>query len=312
MIRRVEMTKTTYCATEWRIFGKTILAVFLLCAWTACSPAQTVSDRQEIADQPGATPQYVYWTNSLNGSIGRATTTGADVSEAFIPSGPSGGAGLTVNGSDIYWASANGGSATAIARANINGTGANRKFITGAHNPCGVAVNSSYIYWAGDVGDSIGRAKLNGSGVDQDFITTGGGVCGIAVTGSYIYWANYRTGSIGRANLNGGDVDENFIRGCGSGIAIQGDYIYFTAASGTAIGRANIDGGDVDVNFIKDLKGEIAFLAADSDYIFWADWGNRGSGTTIGRANLNGSDVNQSFIKGTKGGFGIAVTGGNP
>jgi hypothetical protein len=148
--------------------------------------------------------------------------------------------------------------------------------------------------------------------VDQNFIPTGNGVCGIAVTSSYIYWANYETGEIGRANLAGGDVNLHFIKGCGSGIAIVGNYIYFTASSGEAIGRASLDGDDIDLKFIAGLKGEIAFLAADSSYIFWADWGDRGSGTTIGRANLNGTGVNQSFIKGTKGGFGIAVTGGNP
>jgi hypothetical protein len=119
--------------------------------------------------------------------------------------------------------------------------------------------------------------------------------------------------SIGRAKLDGKDVNNDFINASsGSGIAIQGDYIYFTAGGGTAIGRANLNGTDADPNFITGLKGEIAFLAADGKYIFWADWGDRGSGTTIGRANLNGTDVNQDFIGGTKGGFGIAVTGGNP
>jgi hypothetical protein len=107
-------------------------------------------------------------------------------------------------------------------------------------------------------------------------------------------------------------VNLDFISGCGSGIAIKGSFIYFTTSSGTGIGRANLNGTGVNLNFITGLNGEIAFLAADSSNIFWADWGNRGTGTTIGRANLNGTGVKQSFIKGTKGGFGIAVTGGNP
>jgi hypothetical protein len=117
---------------------------------------------------------------------------------------------------------------------------------------------------------------------------------------------------IGRANINGSGAKNDFVSGCGSGIAVEGKYIYFTAASGTAIGRAKIDGTDVNPNFITGLNGTIAFLAADSKYIFWADWGDQGSGTTIGRANLDGTDPNQSFITSTKGGFGIAVTGGNP
>jgi hypothetical protein len=83
------------------------------------------------------------------------------------------------------------------------------------------------------------------------------------------------------------------------------------AGNGTAIGRANLNGSNVNPNFITGLNGEIAFLAVDSNTIFWADWAN-GSGTTIGRAKLDGTGVNQHLIEGTVGGFGIAVTGGDP
>src|SRR5215469_15272230 len=219
------MTKTGG-ATK-RIVGKIIVALFALCMW-ASSHAQTASF--------AATPAYVYWTNTDNGTVGRATITGTGVNQTFIPSitgGAVGGAGMTVNGSYIYWTGANGGTATTIARANLNGTNVIRNFITGAHNPCGVAVSSSYIYWAGDVGTSIGRANLNGTNVDQNFITTGNGVCGVAVTSSYIYWANYRTAEIGRASINGTGVNLDFIRGSGAGIAIEGNYIYFTTSSNT-------------------------------------------------------------------------------
>jgi virginiamycin B lyase len=102
-------------------------------------------------------------------------------------------------------------------------------------------------------------------------------------------------------------VNQNFISGAGSGsgIAIHGKYIYFTSNGGTGIGRAKLNGTDVNPNFITGLNGEIAFLAVDSKYIFWADWGDRGTwqsgSNTIGRANIDGTDVNQSFITGADG-----------
>jgi hypothetical protein len=307
------MTGTIHRGAETPIFGKTIVAFLLLCASAASSPAQAVSDRQDPAGRPAAAKGYVYWTNSLNGTVGRATIAGKGVEEKFIAlKDTTGGAGLTVNKDYIYWTSANGGTATTIARANLNGGGVNQSFITGAENPCGVAVDSSYIYWAGDVGSSIGRANLDGGGVNQDFVTTGTGVCGGAVTKKYIYWADYETHEIGRANLDGSNTNDDFISGCGSGVAVEGKYIYFTTSDDTGIGRANIDGSDVNLNFMTGLNGEIAFLAVDKNYIFWADWGNAGTGTTIGRANIDGTGVNQSFVQGTKGGFGIAVTGGDP
>ncbi len=294
--------------------GLAILATSLLlfCASAAVAPAQSILDVRELAGPHPASGGHVYWTNTVNGSVGRATTAGSAIREGFIKTKIPGGGGLTLNRQYIYWTSANGGSATTIARAGINGKNVDLSFITGAQNPCGVAVDSAYIYWAGDVGSSMGRANLDGSGVNQDFISTGRGVCGVAVTKKYIYWANYETGQIGRANIDGSNVNLDFISGCGSGIAIKGKYIYFTTTSGTGIGRANLDGSGVNLNFISGLSGTVAFLAADSSYIFWADWGSRGSGTTIGRANINGSGVSQNFITGTKGGFGIAVTGGDP
>jgi hypothetical protein len=311
--RGIEMTKTICRAAEKRIFGKTMVAFFLLCTWADSSLAQTTVDQRELAARAPAAKAYIYWTNSGNGSVGRATINGKQATETFITLNTLGGAGLTMDKNYIYWTSANGGSATTIARADLNGTNVDQTFIIGAQNPCGIAVNSSNIFWAGDVGSSIGRANLDGTGVNQSFITTGTGVCGVAITGSHIYWANYLTGDIGRAKLDGSGVKEDFISGCGSGIAIKGKYIYFTAASGTAIGRANIDGTNVNTSFIPNLNGQIAFLAADSKYIFWADWGSRGSGTTIGRANLDGTGIpNQSLVSGTIGGFGIAVTGGDP
>ena len=220
--------ETIYRDTENRIFSKTVQAVFLLGIWAVSTHAETV---------PAASKAYVYWTNNDNGSIGRAATTGTGADETFIASitgGAVGGAGLTLDNSYIYWTSANGGSATTIARASLDGTDVNNEFITGALNPCGIAVNSSYIYWAGDVGTSIGRANIDGTGANQEFIETGNGVCGVAVTKSYIYWANYETGDIGRAKLDGSDVNDHFISGSSSGVAVEGDYIYFTAGDGTS------------------------------------------------------------------------------
>src|SRR5579862_679454 len=299
------MTRMIGGGAEKKFFGRTIMALFLL-----CTPA--VSHAQDAGRHAAPrTKSYLYWTNSANGSVGRATVKGTKVNENFIALNTFGGAGLTVDSNYIYWTSANGGTATTIARANLDGSGANPDFITGAENPCGVAVDSSYIYWAGDVGSSIGRANLDGTGVNQDFIDTGGGVCGVAVTSSYIYWANYRTGDIGRANIDGSGVNLDFISGCGSGIAVEGGYISFTTASGTGIGRANLDGTGVNLTFMTGLNGEVAFLAANSTHLYWADWDDN-AGTTIGRSMLSGKKINQNFITGTDGGFGIAVTGGDP
>ena len=68
---------------------------------------------------------YLYWTNygDLSGgtTIGRANLDGTDVNGSFI-TGASTPAGITVSGSYIYWVN----TGMSIARANIDGTGADR------------------------------------------------------------------------------------------------------------------------------------------------------------------------------------------
>jgi hypothetical protein len=116
-----------------------------------------------------------------------------------------------------------------IGRANLDGTGVNKRFITGVTNGfCGIAVVGGHIYWTN--GGFVGRANLDGTGVNRRFIRTSGGSCGIAVYQGHIYWGQSTDRfarsitTIGRANLDGSAVNNQFITGihgntCG-GLAI--------------------------------------------------------------------------------------------
>ena len=68
-----------------------------------------------------------------------------------------------------------------IGRANLDGTGANPNFITGATNPDGLAVDGSHIYWANSGSTTIGRANLDGVGVNQGFIPGAPSPTGVAL-----------------------------------------------------------------------------------------------------------------------------------
>jgi virginiamycin B lyase len=88
----------------------------------------------------------------------------------------------------IYWTNYNGG---AIGSANLDGTGVNQSFITGASFPVGLAVDGQHIYWANEGLATIGVANLDGTGVNQSFISTGASdLVGLAVDGQHIYWAD--------------------------------------------------------------------------------------------------------------------------
>jgi hypothetical protein len=191
---------------------------------------------------------HIYWASG--GAIGRANVDGTGVDGQFIPglairrTSPTslggGPCGIAVAGKYVYWVnSAESAKPVTIGRANLDGTGVNKRFITGATNGCGIAVVGGHIYWTNagfadsrHVRSAIGRANLDGTGVNQHFIRTGGGPCGVAVYHGHIYWgqskgglAHPNTTTIGRANLDGSAVNNQFVTG-----------IHDTSCFGLAIG----------------------------------------------------------------------------
>jgi hypothetical protein len=169
-----------------------------------------------------------WWAPSSPAAIVRANVDGAGVDDQFItglaiPRSPAfqtaDPCGIAVAGKYIYWMNnAESGKPVPIGRANLDGTGVNKRFITGVTNgPCGIAVAGGHIYWTN--GGFVGRANLDGTGVNRRFIRTASGPCGVAVYQGHIYWGQstgrlaHPSTTIGRANLDGSAVNNRFITG---------------------------------------------------------------------------------------------------
>ena len=112
---------------------------------------------------------------------------------------------------------ATGAGGNTIGRANLDGSGVNQNFITGANDPFGVAVDGGHVYWANLGSGTIGRANIDGSGVNQSFITGASNPYGVAVDGAHVYWTNNATGIRSAAQtLTEVGVKQNFITGAGA------------------------------------------------------------------------------------------------
>jgi virginiamycin B lyase len=212
----------------------------------------------------------------------------------------------------IYWGNVGTG---AIGRAELDGTGADQGFITGAGSPAGMAVNYTHIYWVSNHDNgTIGRANLDGTGADPNFITGAGNPAGLAVDGAHIYWANNVSGgSIGRANLDGSSVNSFFVTGASfpTGVAADGAHLYWANYSPRGIGRANLDGSAASAGFIPvSTTSQLGGVTVNATHIFWADLGGTvGSMAPIGRANLDGTGADPNFITGATNPNGLAVDG---
>ena len=207
---------------------------------------------------------HVYWTNSNPpGSVGRANLDGTGVNQSFVPAIGTGSCGVAVNDTHVFWAAGGGGntigranidgsspndnfitgteqpcgltvndthvywfhtSPNAIARANIDGTGAVDLFPISAL-ACHLALNDSFVYWGGG-NNAVGRAGLDGSAPNETFI---GGLssyaCGGGVNSKYVFWSHGSGTTVGRANLDGSGIDDAFITGadgpCGVAVDVE-------------------------------------------------------------------------------------------
>ncbi len=178
------------------------------------------------------------------------------------------------------------------------------------------AAGEAYIYWTGNLNNTIERANLDGSGVTP-LIQGAAAPHGIAVNGTYIFWANSGDGDIGRANIDGSAPNQQFITGGDTvnGIAVEGQYVYWANQGNglRSIGRAKLDGTEVNQHFITlPEKANPYGVAADTNYLYvtlpyYEVCEGFVCGRSIARIGLDGNNANLTFI--TKTGFtgGIAV-----
>jgi hypothetical protein len=120
-----------------------------------------------------ADQNFVYWSDTSNSRIGRATVGGGSPDPGFVPGAGSTNCGIAVDSNFIYW-----GTIPAVARAPIGGGAATVNFIPNAVDPtkvvCGVAVSPQYLFWGSTAPSgpyAIGRANVSGSGPNPNFLS---------------------------------------------------------------------------------------------------------------------------------------------
>lgn len=144
------------------------------------------------------------------------------------------------------------GDAPALAEVSIETGGEpDYAFITGAHNPAGIALNSTYIYFCNEATGYIGRALLAGTSVEETWLHVEGTPASIAVDGTYIYWGS-TGGDIGRAKLAGSSIEKAWITTTGgytiTGLAVSASFVYW--AANASVGRATIAGTEKKEAFV--------------------------------------------------------------
>ena len=186
--------------------------------------------------------RYIYWADQPSGTIGRARIDGTgQATDSFI-TGLNQPCGVTAYDRHLYWA--NDGSFEhpgSIGRADLIGPlDVRQNFVPDTlpapsyeyHNFCGVAVNSSGIYWADTGLNEIVRANLDGSST-APLVQGASSPCGVTLVGGRIFWANGGAGTIGVATTSGASIDQSYVadqyQPCG--VTTYHGYLYWTSNS---------------------------------------------------------------------------------
>jgi virginiamycin B lyase len=124
-----------------------------------------------------ADSNFVYFITSGSTQIGRATLDGSSIDPNFIAI-PDAFCGLAVDPSFLYWSRR---------RAPVGGGTAQDSFVatgTTSGGPCGVGVNSQYLFWGNQDANTIGRSNINGASPNPAFIAGPTNPCQLAAAPS--------------------------------------------------------------------------------------------------------------------------------
>jgi hypothetical protein len=180
----------------------------------------------------------------------------------------------------LYWAAGD-----SIWEANLDGSSP-QAIVTGQHDPAGVAVNASHVYWTDSGDGTVWEANLDGTN-PQAIVTGQISPAGVAVNASHVYWTD--SGAIWEANLDGSSP-QVIVTGqhdAGFGVAVDASRLYWTDTDGGAIWEANLDGTNPQAVVTGQLLPYgIAVGGPQTGLMFWT---NRRDGT-VNFAALDGTN----------------------
>lgn len=127
-------------------------------------------------------PEYIYWTNFWDSSIGRAHLDGSSLENEYVHNTHT-PMGLALSEQYFYWAITY---ENHIGRALLSGAEKSWNFITTGlssdeNEQVGVAVDHQHVYWANPTTGTIGRADIDGREIEPGFIAGAGDPLGLTL-----------------------------------------------------------------------------------------------------------------------------------
>ena len=111
-----------------------------------------------------------------------------------LASGESAPYGIALDGTNVYWATFNGGTVEECAKAGCGGSPTT--LASGLMSPGQVAVDASDVYWTEFGAHRVAKCALGGCSSPAVLATGQAGAFAIALDSQYVYWGNQTGGQV--------------------------------------------------------------------------------------------------------------------
>ena len=246
----------------------------------------------------------VYWVESgdpqdNNGTVKSCPVTGCGAGPIVYAALQAAPGFIAVDGQNVYWGTGGGTGTGAIWSCTIGGCSGKPTKLAGADTPFGLAVDSTYVYWAEFYTQTVNRVPLAGGSSsfvwDAGTVSAGGtppnGASALTIDPGFVY-INDQNASAYRVAIGGGTLVPMFTDPNGPGVGIFGlavdsNDVYLGASGGIyQMSKGATSGATAlapNVTQPDDLE-----LDPAGGVVYWADYGNAGTDGTVGMVPLDG------------------------
>jgi hypothetical protein len=269
------------------------------CASGSCGPVVLASAQRQPA-YVALDGEFVYWTNSGDGTIAKVPIAGGTPQVIAIGAAPR---VWTIFASrvGVFWTE-NGGSR--VAGVPLDG-GIVATLAEGQDAPRGIVSDGTRVYWTNEGNDAgfVESAEPDGGGLEI-LSPQQAGSKDIAVQAGWLYFANAGDGTVVRMQTDGGAASAIVSNHPNAfGLTVDSNNVYFTThTTRGVVAQAKLDGTGL-VNLAIDQAVPRA-IATDGTAVYWT---NESDGT-VRRAHVGGGSVT-TLATGQRAPWGIAVDG---
>ncbi len=226
-------------------------------------------------------PDHVYFTSVTGNLVARVPKDGGVVEPYAASPDVKFALRIAVDDASVYWTNSELGSSKVL-RCPISGTCGTPSEIAVPSEALGLALDSTYVYWADRNGGRIAR-RAKAGGPEALVATPSNLPFGVAVEGADVFWITDFPGQVERREADGGTVTLGAAGQSGRVVAANAQNVYWGSEQdpGELGNVARVPRGGGPIVVLARAGGEPKGMVLDADRVYWTSWLRTTSGAYV-------------------------------